>query len=340
MNASDLTKKTVDFLVIGAGLAGLAFACDAHNAGKSVCVLDKGRGVGGRMATRRMGNVRVDHGAQFFTARGPRFQALVDGGLENGWIQEWSQGFPQWKNGAIESRAPGHARYMCPQGMSEFAKQLAQGLNVQTGAQAAQIEKAPGESDDFFYRVTCADGRTFEGNAVMLCLPPLQLLTLARPLLSEETQTRLNNVTYDPAWTLLLHLETDLPGADWPAVEFDNHPVLGWVSRDNTKRGPNAPPVLVVHGSGKWSAAHLEDEKEAVQAALMNALEETFGPLPVVLEAQVHRWRYANPTHLLGEPFFWDTQTRIGGAGDWAGGGNVEGAVTSGWELAHASLRD
>ncbi|MBC8101135.1 MAG: NAD(P)-binding protein, partial [Cytophagales bacterium] len=55
-----------DFLVIGAGLAGLAFAGDAAASGASVRLLDKGRGVGGRTATRRFGDLRVDHGAQYF----------------------------------------------------------------------------------------------------------------------------------------------------------------------------------------------------------------------------------------------------------------------------------
>ena len=338
MNASDLTDNAVDFLIIGAGLAGLAFARDAHEAGKTVCVLDKGRGVGGRMATRRFAGGRVDHGAQFFTARGPRFSKLVDSFVADNVAREWSRGFSKYENGAMQTRPPGHIRYACPQGMSDFAKTLARGINVQTEAQAAQIEKVGDDTNgNFVYRVTCADGRVFAGHSLLLCLPPLQLLSLARPLLSDETATRLDNVTYDPAWTLMLHLEADLPGANWPAIEFD-HPVLGWVSRDNTKRGPGAPVVLVVHGSGKWSAAHLEDNKADVQTALINALTDVFGPLPTVLEAQTHRWRYANPTHLLGAPFFWDTQTRIGGAGDWVGGGNVEGAVTSGWELAASVL--
>ena len=156
MNDAKLSD-TVDFLVVGAGLAGLAFAQDATNMGKTVCVIDKGRGVGGRMATRRLeGNVRVDHGAQFFTARGSRFEDMVKSGLADGTIMEWSRGFPQWKNGVIETRPPGHPRYACPQGMSQIPKMLAQNVDVQTGAQAAKIEKK-----ENVYQVTCANGRVF-----------------------------------------------------------------------------------------------------------------------------------------------------------------------------------
>ena len=55
-----------DVLIIGGGLAGLTAATILTEKGKIAIVLDKGRGPGGRMSTRRMGEARCDHGAQFF----------------------------------------------------------------------------------------------------------------------------------------------------------------------------------------------------------------------------------------------------------------------------------
>ena len=51
--------------VIGAGLAGITFACimkDKFN----VKIFEKSRGVGGRMSTRKVTPYIFDHGAQFF----------------------------------------------------------------------------------------------------------------------------------------------------------------------------------------------------------------------------------------------------------------------------------
>jgi predicted NAD/FAD-dependent oxidoreductase len=56
--------KYVDVAIIGAGLAGVAAAGDLIAAGKSDLLIDKSRGVGGRMATRRHCDTRIDHGAQ------------------------------------------------------------------------------------------------------------------------------------------------------------------------------------------------------------------------------------------------------------------------------------
>lgn len=61
-----LGARVCDF---GAGMAGLTAAAELQRAGCRGLVLDKGRGVGGRLASRRIGGASFDHGAQFITAR-------------------------------------------------------------------------------------------------------------------------------------------------------------------------------------------------------------------------------------------------------------------------------
>ena len=53
----------MNVIVIGAGISGCACAHQLVYAGHQVTVVEKGRGVGGRMATRRMEGARIDHGA-------------------------------------------------------------------------------------------------------------------------------------------------------------------------------------------------------------------------------------------------------------------------------------
>lgn len=324
----------VDFLVVGAGLAGLAFAQDVQAQGATVRLLDKARGLGGRAATRRLEGARADHGAQFFTARNDRFREIAERGVRDGWNAVWSNGFPLFKNGAIQERPSGHPRYAPLPGMNELPKRLGVGLNVTTGATVVQIER----SENGVYTARTDNGLSFAGRSLILNLPPVQLLALGAPLLQESDRSSVSDVRLDPAWTLILRLDSDLPGANWPALEYENHPVLYWVSRDHTKREPGSPPVVVVHGSGAWSTVHLEDAKEDVQAALLAALNETVGPVPAVREAQTHRWRYSQPTRPLGRPCLWDKERRIGACGDWCDGARVEGAVQSGWALAGTVL--
>lgn len=63
------TARVYDVVIVGAGICGLMAAGQLVERGASVLLLDKGRTVGGRLATRRIEAGCADHGAQFFTAR-------------------------------------------------------------------------------------------------------------------------------------------------------------------------------------------------------------------------------------------------------------------------------
>jgi predicted NAD/FAD-dependent oxidoreductase len=275
---------------------------------------------------------RVDSGAQFFTARSHRLQALVARWLEEGWLEVWSHGFPLWRHGAIIARDPGHPRYAPPMGMNEVARHLARDLDVLCHQTIVRLERG----NDSYTALTAA-GTAFSGRTLILSLPPVQLLNLAHNLLLEDMKEQIASVEFQPAWTLLAMLKTDLTAVDWPAVEFENHPILGWVARDHTKRRPTAIPTLVTHSSGEWSRTHLDDSPESVQTAILGALEDVLGPVPIQM-VQVHRWHYALPSKTVAKLYLWDETRRIGCCGDWCAGPRVEGALLSGWGLAQAMI--
>jgi hypothetical protein len=60
---SEAVNQRRSVAILGAGIAGATAARRLADAGLKVRVFDKGRGVGGRMATRRIGAIQFDHGA-------------------------------------------------------------------------------------------------------------------------------------------------------------------------------------------------------------------------------------------------------------------------------------
>ncbi|MEC6988435.1 MAG: FAD-dependent oxidoreductase, partial [Actinomycetota bacterium] len=76
--------EDVDCVIVGAGISGLITARRLADAGVSTMVFDKGRSVGGRLATRRIGEARLDHGAQFMTARSESFAAQLEDWQQRG----------------------------------------------------------------------------------------------------------------------------------------------------------------------------------------------------------------------------------------------------------------
>ena len=84
MNCATYSAVMSQIIVLGAGVAGLTAALELTEAGHRVVVVDKGRGIGGRLATRRIGAAILDHGAQFFTTRGRPFTNLVADAADDG----------------------------------------------------------------------------------------------------------------------------------------------------------------------------------------------------------------------------------------------------------------
>ena len=125
-----------DVLVVGAGMAGLTAATELRERGLRVLVLDKGRGVGGRLATRRIGEATFDHGAQFITTRDGRFAAAVDRWRQAGAVAEWCRGFA--------GHGDGHPRWRGSPAMSAVAKHLAQGLEINLETQVVAVRGAEG----------------------------------------------------------------------------------------------------------------------------------------------------------------------------------------------------
>jgi len=331
-----MTIKYVDVAIVGAGLAGVAAAGDLIATGKSVLLIDKSRGIGGRMATRRHDGTRIDHGAQFFTARSARFQSIVDDLLRSGVVKIWSHGFPVLLDGVVLPRPDGHPRYACPGGMSELAKALIPaGAEILTNTEVtsvAPLQDAP--VNGARYEVLCGDSTVCLAHDVVLNMPPVQLLTVAADVLGDPDVQKLGALTMEPCWALGGKLSEDIP-LDAVAVECQ-HDVLGWISRNHTRRFASDEPLSVmVHASGTWSAEHLEDEKADVREALESAMSGIGLPLSWDGEPFIHRWRYAKPGFGLSADYFESSNSPgIFGVGDWCQGGRVEGAICSGWSVA------
>ena len=154
--------QTTDVLIVGAGIAGLAAAADLQAAGRTVLVVDKGRGVGGRLASRRIGAATFDHGAQFMTAKHPRFAAAVTQWHKIGVVAEWHRG-----GGTANIRWRGNPS------MTAIAKHLACDLSVLLQKRIVSLRR---EATGWLAELD--SGETCQSNAVILTPPIPQSLAL------------------------------------------------------------------------------------------------------------------------------------------------------------------
>jgi renalase len=315
--------------IIGAGLAGLSCATALQHGGFTVSVFEKSRGAAGRMSTRRGGDDNAawqcDHGAQYFTARDPAFQAEVARWYEAGVAALWTPRL-EILDGKIRRDAEQIQRYVGVPRMTAPASFLAEKLSLSTQCTIKQLQR----DEDGWRLVSAEHGLIDERfDAVLLAIPAPQaavLLQSSAPALAAiATDTSMRG-----CWTLMLQFASPISLPFDAAFVHNNN--LSWIARDSSKPGRTGLESWVLQASPEWSEAHLEDSADSVATALTKAFVDMGGPTPSTWAA--HRWRYAStePAQLRG--CMWDAELAIGLCGDWLNGGKVEGAWLSGRQLA------
>jgi renalase len=320
-------------VVVGAGISGLLAARELSAAGWRVVVLDKGRGVGGRMATRRVGGGTFDHGAQFFTVRGERFRRLVAGWLEEDVVEEWSRGFADADGRPNED---GYPRYRGSHGMTSVPKHLARGLDVRAGEQVAEVNLR-----DRGWEARTEDGSRVTGAALLLTAPVPQSLALFgdEAVLPGEARLRLAEISYSPCLALMALLDGPTGVPEPGGVQFKGEP-LDWIG-DNRRKGISEAPAVTVHAGPEWSRAHFDADEARITASLLSFASERLRTdlSSRVVETSLARWRYSWVTHSHPEPCFVAREDPpLLFAGDAFGPSKVEGAALSGLAAADRLL--
>jgi predicted NAD/FAD-dependent oxidoreductase len=312
-------------IVVGGGIAGLLAARTLQDAGCAVVVLDKGRGVGGRMATRRLDAAVCDHGVQFMTARDPTFQTLVRRWLAAGVLTQWCLGFSE--------ESDGHPRYRGTPNMTAVPKLLASSLNVRLQQRVSKIVL-----EDDRWCVKTESGEKFFGGALILTAPvpqSLALLVESGIALPAAMAAELTAITYEPCLAVVATL--DSPSAVPPpgAVKVTEG-MVSWLA-DNQVKGISPVPSLTIHASSKFSWTHLEGDLKEAGRQLIAAVQPWLGASRVT-EFQVHRWRYSKPIQSHRELCVMTCAgPPLALAGDAFGGnGRIEGAALSGLAAAEA----
>ncbi len=301
-------------IVIGAGVAGLACARRLVDAGVAAVLLDKGRSIGGRVATRRLDGLQFDHGAQYVNAHGAGFAAV---------LQSLGDTVAGWQDGTGRTHSVGRP------GMSAIPKALGAGLNVRQNAQVASLVQ---DGDGWALHL---ENNTLRAARVVVTAPAPQvagLLGADHPLVAALAPVRLA-----PCLALMAAVAAPAPfitrmDADYP---------LSWIAQDSTKPGrpPGAATAWVAQAGDAFSQTHLEETPTEITARMLPMLCDRLGVTPDrVTHAAAHHWRYARVTQALGEPFLCSPDATLYLGGDWCIGPRVEAAWTSGTAIAEDIL--
>jgi predicted NAD/FAD-dependent oxidoreductase len=318
-------SSAIDTLIIGSGLAGLSAAKELSSKGLNVVVIDKGRGVGGRLASRRIGEAVFDHGAQFFTARSERFQTCVSQWIKAGVAEQWYKSYPGQDNG--------HPRYRGVPTMVSIAKHLAKEQTLMQSTRADSLRH-----DGHYWTIELESRQTIVARSVVVTSPvpqTLELLKKGKTQLPSPINERLQKIKYESCIAVMAVLDGPSNLLDPGALALEQGPIA-WIS-DNHKKGASPISAITIHANGDFSAEHFSDDRLTVGRELIEQARPLFGDAKVI-DFQVHGWLYSKPTITDN-----DSSLLVSNglempplvlAGDAFAGPRFEGAVLSGWSAA------
>lgn len=319
----------VRIAVIGAGVAGLACARELARADAKVTVFERSRGLGGRLGTRRQGNLAFDHGAQYVTARSHSFVKYAEVAGRASVLGRW---LPRILEDERLLEAPVEDWYVGQPGMSALVRPMSRNIELQSGVGVHEIVR----SQRGWELQTDSGRQNHIFDAIAVAVPAPRALALLGP--HGRSFRHLHEVRMAPCWAGMFAFEQPVDvGTD---VRRWTQGPLTWAACDSSKPGrPPGPQCWVVHASVAWSREHLEASAVEIAQLLLREFGAATGArLPVPAHAQAHRWRHAIVEQPLGLPCIVDEEIAAGACGDWCVAPRVEAAFESGRALAHSLL--
>ncbi len=253
-----------DSIIIGAGLTGLLLAKKLKQSGKECLILEKSRGLGGRVATRRIDEMGLDHGAAFLS------QVSHDSELK---FFTAPQGFYVKK------------------GMNNLAKELSKDLEILKEQKIHQIIKV-----SVGWQLEAENGSKFQCQKLILTAPlPQAMELLKQNSLAPDFSHPMYEIHYSKA-IILLATFNDLK-ADMQSLDFEDHHFLLMKERDLHPQG------LVMHLSEKFSEDFFEQSDEEILKEVMNVLKRSPFSKNHIQKFELKKWRYSRPKSIYSAPY-------------------------------------
>jgi predicted NAD/FAD-dependent oxidoreductase len=334
--------RTVDAVVVGAGIAGLACATTLRELGRPHVVLERSRGVGGRCATRRVSGQPVDHGTAFLHGSDEGFLGAIRGVPGATILEDWPREIegegPPCVPKAFE---PFERRLAFAEGLTVFPKHLARSVDIRLDTPVMGLSAASGG-----VLVHTEEGVPLWTPTVVLAVPPPTALKLVVPLAGDTREAAAvvalaGMIGAQSCLTVLAGYPLDAARPSWDIRYPDDSVSVQMISHDSTKREGPGFVVLVIQARPCWSLAHLEAPEETWDAGLIQEAARLVGAWAGSPSwVQAHRWRFARADRgsELSRPL--SLRLRRGGrvimtGESFAPGGGIEAA----WLAGKASAR-
>ncbi len=331
-----------DVCVIGAGIAGIVCAKELENQGLKVVILDKSRGVGGRVATRRLHNTQVNHGAPYLEVQGKFTQELIIELLEHQIIQPWPGTMYELDSLGELKLLPTAERYIADEGMTAIPKYMAKGLDIRFSCLVTTVKPTLKQT----WQVISTD-LVIEAKALIIAIPAPQIVGILEassiPDLPVDYLNQLRAIQFEPDLTVMAGYSNSFSNLTWQTFKVTAKTDLARISLQSSLIEGSLQTVLVLHSTSALAKTYLDTDYSALRRAGESLLQTATELLSIPLSSpnwlEIQRWRYAFPAVPLGTPYLETTcPLPLICCGDWSGNNLLESALYSGNQAAKKLL--
>lgn len=295
-------------IVVGAGISGLTIA--RNHPHLPSLILEKSRGLGGRIATRREGDLVFDHGAQFYKHSKEQpfhWQSFLEG---KDILKEW---FSKEGTKFISAKP----------GLTQISKSLAYGMNILLNEKVVQVQDQGKQ-----LALKTESDKSYTCDKLVITSPLPQALEL---LMKSKIPypTDLNQVNYAKALIGLFQFRKPLD------IQFTEVNQYGIYSMSGQRsKGLCSVEAVTVCMDPIFSEENFELPDYQILSLITQAIYQlpslNLGPEDI-LYSDLKKWRYSHPFKPVQSKV--PNQSLLGGriklAGDAFGGGSLHGAVRS-----------
>ena len=290
-----------DVIIVGAGMSGSFVSSLLREKKKSVLVIEKSSGIGGRFSTKPIGSQIVDYGCQYIKPK-TATSVRLSGKLENlGLLSEI--------NLDTNERV-----FIAPFGMNKIPQYFSRNTRVLTNALVNRI--FPKKTGWEIY----TDAGIFSSTSVVLTMPIAQVENLLRE--SELESFNLPKVDY-------LDFHTCTFTSDIHSMDdvFSKNESFPWIC-NNSKKGLRNTVDAFTANLNKDITQRLKDLSTEQKLEIVEGLLNSSG-FENIKGLNLHYWRYAFADNQDNPDYFFDKSIGLGVCGDSFSVGKVDGAVNS-----------
>lgn len=324
-----------DVIIVGAGICGIAAGNFLKESGLNIKLLDKGKSIGGRLATRKIISddqlIKVDYGCKYIEANSFEFSQAVVGLIKNNSVKKWKT----VNQNSLLNEIEKNLRFVGKQSMRQIALELSQNLSISNGIKITKVYREAGA-----WGLIDENNNSYFSEAILFTMPVPQILDLLKnsniPILPNK-KNELEKVEYARSIVAILTLEKSSALKDEGGLKIENS-AISFITDNNLKGVNEGSPTITVEMSNDFSIKNWDKIEEEIANKIIEESSDFLNSK--VINYQIHKWKYSTPIKIYPKKFEFILEPGpIYFAGDAFLGNNVESAYLSGLDAAKSIVQ-